>query len=119
MKTSELFHTQGLNFQDFKTPNAYGNNYEQPPDKSGVYLIVGFEGGPDGDQTIAYVGRSQNLAKRYKNHEILRDVQSKMYHATFYFKECRDGCEAEKALVRRIRPAFNSHMYVRREANGR
>lgn len=115
MKTSELFHNHGLNFQDFKTPNAYGNNYEQPPDKPGIYLIVGFDGGPDGNQIVAYVGSSHNLAKRYKNHAVLREVQSKMYYATFFFKECGDGYEAEKELVRRIRPTFNSHMYVRRE----
>jgi excinuclease UvrABC nuclease subunit len=93
---------------DWRTPNTYGGNFKEPTDKAGVYLLVKPDISEQGVSfEIMYVGSSENLAKRYCGHEVLRFLTETYGIIHFYFKEDSEYLSTEKKLIKRIQPKYN------------
>lgn len=89
---------------DFKMGNAF-----RVPDKAGIYFIHDFRG-------IIYVGRTENLNKRFKEHywnqknEILvKAISSPIGVLNFSWKLCDfpDQIAVERDLIRSLKPPCN------------
>lgn len=101
-----------FNPEEWNTPNTYNFNFKQPPNKSGVYLLVKAEiltGHKSRyvKHEILYVGSSRNLKKRYNSHEVLNMLQKQHDYIQFYFKEVDNHFEIEKELIKLIQPKYN------------
>lgn len=97
---------------EWLTPNTYGSNYEKPPKKPGVYLIVNMKlnfrkCGVKVTPEILYVGSTKNLANRYAHHEKLVVFRQLFDYVGFYFREVDDYYETEKRLIRATGARFN------------
>jgi excinuclease UvrABC nuclease subunit len=111
--TTSLFCQTGefkFDEQEWFTPNTYCSNFEYPPNKPGVYLlvnpIVNFA-----DKTVSneilYVGSAKSLAQRYRGHEVLRLLTEVYGYIRFYFLEQSNYRTVEIQLIKAIRPRFN------------
>lgn len=107
MNTQETFV---FNPDEWKTPNTWGNNFDFPPNKPGIYMIVK----PIVDVKnltvsfdILYVGSSRNLHKRYSNHEVLDKAKDEYGYVQFYFIEKENHFEEEKKLIKIFQPKYN------------
>lgn len=100
-----------FNSEDWLTPNSYSENYEYPPKKSGVYLIVLPKINWKKKQvkyTILYVGSAKNLYIRYNKHEVFRLLTNIYGYVQFYFKLVDNFRAIEKELIKKIQPRFNT-----------
>jgi len=94
-------------FPDWKTPNTYGNNYEQPPQESGVYLLVRPFEGDKQIFDIMYIGSAKWLYQRYERHEVLRVLSEVYGYVQFYWIRDDNYKETEKKLIKQYQPKFN------------
>lgn len=99
---------------EWKTPNTYNRNFQNPPFKSGVYLLVSTTFTPIDNKgrnktkhEILYVGSAKNLNVRYARHEVKRVLQKFYDYIQFYFIEETNYREVEKELIKLIQPKFN------------
>jgi len=97
-----------FNFETNKwfTSNTYDNNYKNPPDKSGIYLIV-LPKNNFLNYEILYVGSTKNLKVRYARHEVIRLLKEFYGYVQFYFKETENYREIERKLIKIIQPRYN------------
>lgn len=89
-------------FPDWKTPNTYDNDYADPPQLSGVYLLVKSK-----DYSILYIGSARWLYQRYERHEVRRVLSEVYGHVQFYWKEYENYRTIEKGLIKQWQPKFN------------
>lgn len=100
-----------LYLDDWHTPNCYSDAID-PPDKSGVYLIVKHDGlftNGNLNKDIIYIGSSKNLLNRFRSHEVYKIARALLpdAHINFYFREVESFKEYEKELIQKISPAIN------------
>ena len=103
--------------ESWYTPNTYDNHFQNPTQKSGVYLLVyplWFDQYKKKDlpvnndqYDILYVGSAKNLYQRYQKHEVLRILRETYGYIQFYFKEYTNYKEIEKQLIKQIQPRYN------------
>ncbi len=62
---------------------------------------------PNEIRNPAYVGRSKNLRKRAKTHEIRKQIAEKGFHPYIVFKHCDNSEELEARLIKRLNPFLN------------
>lgn len=92
--------------ENWKTPNSYDKDFEDPPVACGIYVIVL----PDFktlDREILYVGCSRNLKQRYEKHNTLSILREVYGYVQFYFIETDNYIEDEIDLITQARPKFN------------
>jgi excinuclease UvrABC nuclease subunit len=95
---------------DWQTPNTYDRHFANPPDKSGIYLIVlprVNEIIKKMDYEILYVGSAKSLKVRYAGHEVKRMLTEFYGYVQFYFKLETNYREVEKQLIKQIQPKYN------------
>lgn len=93
---------------DWVTPNTYNNNFEYPPPRCGVYIIVtSWWINKDRGYKVLYVGQSKNLKNRYENHEVIKRAYEEYDYVQFYFMECDNHVEEEKKLIKKYQPLYN------------
>ena len=106
---------------EWLTPNTYGNNYSQPPQLPGVYVISVFKFNLKTHLEffeILYIGSSKNLYNRWNHHSILDKIRDQVYsnrktqpiyleHCGFYFLESDDFKNLEARLIQKYKPPFN------------
>jgi excinuclease UvrABC nuclease subunit len=95
-------------FFDWKTPNSYGVEYENPPQESGVYLLVRPFEGKKIIYEIIYIGSAKWLYQRYERHEVRRVLTTVYGYIQFYWKRELNYKEVEKNLIKQYQPKFNS-----------
>lgn len=100
--------------KDWLSPNTYNCNFETPPDKPGVYMIIitNLDYMADvnvNQKKVIYVGSSKNLNKRYVGHEVVKIARALLpqYHVGFYFKLDDDYKNTEKYLIKKYKPLIN------------
>lgn len=94
----------------WNTPNSYSKNYSPLLDSPGIYLIVStnFPLGQLPVWKIQYVGMSQNIKKRMRNHPILNACKNRFGYVQIYFKTYRTKLrEKEKFLIQVFSPPYN------------
>lgn len=114
MAKSKVFYENEkitLYLGDWHTPNCYSDAVD-PPNKSGVYLIVKYDGSftaEEQNKEIIYVGSSKNLSARLRSHEVYKIARALLPDAyiNFYFREAELFKEYEKELIQKISPAIN------------
>lgn len=106
------FHS--LARRNWSTSNVWSDNYNEVPNKSGVYFIVLYDMMTT-NRTLVYVGSSTNLYARYKSHNIIKKI-STIENALFefFFKEMEAGFyDYEIKLINKLKPLFNSQHKLR------
>ncbi len=99
-----------IQFNDeWKSPNADGFSFSSIPEKSGVYVFVGFKkiNFSLKYSGIVYIGSSRNLLQRYEAHDVIGKIDYYYDYYQFYFKETINYIAEEKMLIRTINPRFN------------
>ena len=100
-----------LYLDDWHTPNCYSDAVD-PPQKSGVYLIVKYDGlfeHGKPNMEIIYVGSSRNLSSRLRSHEVYKIARALLpeAHINYFFHETDCFKEYEKELIQKISPSIN------------
>lgn len=104
-----------INLNEWYTPNTYGSNYMSLPEMPGVYLLVLREFDfylSSMTPTILYVGSSDNLYQRCKNHpvktKILESVKGNHTpDVACFFRICDDYRVVEKKLIKQTQARYN------------
>jgi excinuclease UvrABC nuclease subunit len=94
-------------FPDWKTPNSYDRDFEDPPQESGVYLLVRPFEGIKLKYEIMYIGSAKWLYQRYERHEVRRVLTEVYGYIQFYWKRFDNHREIEKQLIKQYQPKFN------------
>lgn len=105
---------QELTFQElqrtWKTPNTYTNQYDQFPEKPGVYAIVWLDiiNTPQ-ESELLYIGSAQNIKRRIRGHEVIKIAGAlvKEKYIITYFKEAENYKEMELKLIKSLKPIIN------------
>ncbi len=90
------------------TNNRYcdTNVSKELPETECVYIIYGIVFIPYSKE-ILYIGRSKNLKKRIRNHEVINTLLTFNDHYQVYFKETKNSNLLEKDLIKANKPIFN------------
>lgn len=94
-------------FSGWKTPNTYNTDFEDPPQESGVYLLVNPIEKSKLKYTILYIGSAKWLYQRYERHEVRRVLTEVYGNVPFYWKRFDNYREIEKQLIKQYQPKFN------------
>lgn len=99
-----------FNQNNWLTPNTYDNNFSLPKGR-GVYLLAIRKiiyGKRKPSFKILYVGMSENLRARLKNHEVLRELQLQFDGVVIFFQNrSGDIRSIERRLIACFNPPFN------------
>lgn len=74
----------------------------------GVYVILHYPIFSNSNKIdVLYVGRSMNLAERWKSHNIYKRAINDGYFPAVKWKLCNNSAELEKKLINRLSPPYN------------
>lgn len=101
-----LLFMEKINLKYWKCANTYEPDYGKPPQSSGVYLFLAISF-TNRSKKLIYIGQSENLLKRFKNHEKMNKLYNHYDHIYFYWYATHNHIDIEKKLIEKYRPKFN------------
>lgn len=88
-------------------PDGLGKAYLQAENKEGVYVIYAFVDKYFQKRKVVYVGRSDELSRRLRNHEICSLLLEEGIKTTYKMKCCSYSRQLEMGLIKKLSPILN------------
>lgn len=95
--------------EGWKTPDTYGNEFEQAENFPAVYLFLLTDPETFRHGIVAYVGMSKRLLSRWNSHNVLPVLNASQYWPQKWFRPTRAEMlrEIEAKYIRRFDPPWN------------
>lgn len=95
---------------DWQSPDSYCENFSALPNASGIYLLVSCEIDFETIRhRVLYVGKSRNIYKRLKCHEMLPVLWERFRYIQRYFRRYPTPRidDLERKFIRGFNPPYN------------